>query len=143
TLFLKDTDGDGKADVRQVLFTGWGIQDTHAGPSNLRYGFDNWIYGMCGYSGFNGTVAGAGVRFGQGLYRFKLARTPSDSLEVTKLEFLRSTSNNSWGVAFSEDGELFGSTANGCPLVHLAIPNRYYEKVRGLTPGALQNIAMD
>ena len=53
---------------------------------------------------------------------------------MTKLEFLRSTNNNSWGVAFSEDGQLFGSTANGCPLVHLAIPNRYYEKVRGLTP---------
>ena len=52
TLFLKDTDGDGKADVRQVLFTGWGTRDTHAGPSNLRYGFDNWIYGMCGYSGY-------------------------------------------------------------------------------------------
>ena len=26
TLFLKDTDGDGKADVRKVLFTGWGTQ---------------------------------------------------------------------------------------------------------------------
>ena len=36
TLFLKDTDGDGKADVRKVLFTGWGTGDTHAGPSNLR-----------------------------------------------------------------------------------------------------------
>src|SRR6187401_3221820 len=32
-LFLKDTDGDGKADVRQVLSTGWGIADTHAQPS--------------------------------------------------------------------------------------------------------------
>ena len=38
TLFLKDTDGDDKADVRKVLFTGWGTSDTHAGPSNLRYG---------------------------------------------------------------------------------------------------------
>ena len=37
-LFLKDTDGDGKADERKVLFTGFGTYDTHAGPSNLRYG---------------------------------------------------------------------------------------------------------
>ena len=36
TLFLKDTDGDGKADLRTVLWTGWGTRDTHAGPSNLR-----------------------------------------------------------------------------------------------------------
>src|SRR5205814_1241963 len=43
TEFLQDTDGDDKADVRRDLFRGWGTQDTHAGPSNLRYGFDNWI----------------------------------------------------------------------------------------------------
>ena len=57
-LFMKDTDGDDKADVREVLTTGWGIGDTHAGPSNLRYGFDNWIWGTVGYSAFNGTVGG-------------------------------------------------------------------------------------
>lgn len=141
TMFLKDTNGDGKADLRQVLFSGWGTYDTHAGPSNLRYGFDNWIYGMCGYSGFNGTVNGERIRFGQGIYRFKLEA--ADGLKVTKLEFLRSTNNNSWGLAFNENGELFGSTANGCPLVHLTIPNRYFEKVRGLTPSALQNIVFD
>ena len=45
-----------------------------------------------------------------------------------------STSNNTWGLCFNEAGELFGSTANGCPIVHMPIPNRYYEKVRGLTP---------
>jgi hypothetical protein len=139
TLFLKDTDGDGKADLREVLFSGWGTRDTHAGPSNLRYGFDNWVYGMCGYSGYAGTVNGETVRFGQGLFRFKVEPGP----KVTKLEFLRSTNNNSWGVAFNENGELFGSTANGCPLVHLTIPNRYFEKVRGLTPSALANIVYD
>ena len=145
TLFLKDTDGDGKADVRQILFTGWGTRDTHAGPSNLRYGLDNWIYGVVGYSGFDGEVAGEKLSFRQGLYRFKLEREPKDEhkLKVTKLEFLRSTSNNSWGIGISEEGHLFGSTANGCASVHMAIPNRYYEKVRGLNPGVLSNIAAD
>ena len=146
TLFLKDTDGDGKADVRQVLFTGWGTGDTHAGPSNLRYGLDNWIYGMCGYSGFSGTVGRRdSVKFGQGLASAsrRRRRTASTSCKVTKLEFLRSTNNNSWGVGFNEEGVLFGCTANGCPLVHLPIPNRYYEKVRGLTAGVLPNIALD
>ncbi|HET6574237.1 MAG TPA: PVC-type heme-binding CxxCH protein, partial [Fimbriiglobus sp.] len=147
TLFLKDTDGDGKADLRQVLFTGWGTRDTHAGPSNLHYGFDNWIYGSVGYSGFRGEVNDERLRFGQGYYRFKLERAEAHGLQsvglkVTKLEFLRSTNNNTWGLAFSEDGQIFGSTANGCPMVHLAIPNRYYEKVRGLSPGVLPSIAL-
>jgi putative membrane-bound dehydrogenase-like protein len=153
TLFLKDTDGDGKADVRQELFSGWLTYDTHAGPSNLHYGFDNWIYGAVGYAGFNGTVAGEHHNFKQGFYRFKLEANPDrkgggdkagDSpLKVTKLEFLRSTNNNTWGLCFNESGELFGSTANGCPLVHMPIPNRYYEKVRGLVPTVLRNIAAD
>ena len=49
TLYLQDTDGDGQADKRTVLFSGWHTGDTHAGPSNLRWGFDNWIYGIVGY----------------------------------------------------------------------------------------------
>ncbi len=145
TLFLKDTKGEGKADLRQVLFTGWGTRDTHSGPSNLRYGLDNWFYGMVGYSGFDGEVAGEKLSFRQGLHRFKLERDGSDAhkLKVTKLEFLRSTNNNSWGVGISEEGLLFGSTANGCASVFMPIPNRYYEKVRGLNPGVLPNIAVD
>jgi len=147
TLFLKDTDGDGKADVRQELFRGWSTGDTHAGPSNLHYGFDNWIYGAVGYAGFNGTVANERHNFRQGFYRFKIepaAPASADApLKATKLEFLRSTSNNTWGLCFDESGELFGSTANGCPFVHMPIPNRYYEKVKGLAPTVLQNIAAD
>ncbi|MDR3635859.1 MAG: ThuA domain-containing protein [Isosphaeraceae bacterium] len=132
-LFLKDTDGDGKADERKVLFTGFGTRDTHAGPSNLRYGLDNWIYAIIGYSGFNGEVGGERHNFRQGFFRFK----PDGS----KLEFLRSTNNNSWGVGISEEGLLFGSTANGCPSVYMPIPNRYYESVRGMAPSVLPNIA--
>lgn len=143
TLFLKDTDGDGKADLRQELITGWGTNDTHAGPSNLRYGFDNWIYGIVGYSGLNATVAGERFRFGQGIYRFKLEKDGEHKLKVTKFELLRNVNNNAWGVAFNEDGDLFGSTANGCPLVHLPVPNRYYETIRGLNPGPLPNIALN
>jgi putative membrane-bound dehydrogenase-like protein len=132
-LFLKDTDGDGKADVRKVLFTGWGTDDTHAGPSNLRYGFDNWVYGAIGYSGFKGTVGGQAVSFGQGLFRMK----PDGS----KLEFLGSSDNNTWGLGLSEDGQIFASTANHNPSFHLHIANRYYESVRGLLAGRLPPMA--
>jgi putative membrane-bound dehydrogenase-like protein len=136
TLFLNDD----KADVRTILFTGWGTNDTHAGPSNLQYGFDNWYYGMVGYSGFKGTVAGEDHRFGNGFFRFKLD-AKEGKVTAAKLEFLRNTNNNSWGVGVSEDGQLFGSTANGNPSVHLPIPNRYYERVRGWSSSVLPGIA--
>ena len=123
-LFLKDSDGDGKADVRKVLFSGYHTDDTHAGPSNLRLGIDNWIYATVGYAGFDGVVGGKRHRFGQGLFRFK----PDGS----ELEFLGSTTNNTWGLGFGETGEIFYSTANGEHSSYLAIPNRYFESVRGL-----------
>ncbi|HZY87905.1 MAG TPA: ThuA domain-containing protein, partial [Gemmataceae bacterium] len=50
TTFLKDTDGDDKADVREELFGTWSLPDTHGGPSNMQYGLDNWVWAMQGYN---------------------------------------------------------------------------------------------
>lgn len=133
TLFFKDTNGDDKADERKVLFSGWGTGDTHAGPSNLRYGFDNWIYGVVGYSGFNGTVGDEKHNFRMGIYRFK-----SDG---SKMEFLRSTNNNTWGLGLSEENIVFASTANNNASCYMPIPNRYYESVRGWSAERLGTIA--
>ena len=44
-VFMQDTDGDDRADVRENIMTGWGKNDTHSGPSHLQYGFDNKIWG--------------------------------------------------------------------------------------------------
>ena len=55
-VFLGDTDGDDKMDERKVLFDGFGTFDTHAGPSGLRYGPDNLIWGAVGYSGFENQI---------------------------------------------------------------------------------------
>jgi len=122
-VYLKDTDGDDKADVRKVLFGRFNQRDTHGGPSNMQYGLDNWIYAMQGYNDSRLLVGGERHRFKQGFFRFK----PDGS----KLEFLRSTNNNTWGLGISEEGILFGSTANRNPSVYMPIPNRYYERVRG------------
>jgi putative membrane-bound dehydrogenase-like protein len=132
-LFLKDTDGDGVCDTREVLFTGFGTGDTHAGPSNFRYGLDGWIWGTVGYAGFDGVVGGVHHAFGQGVYRFKP--------DGTALEFLASTSNNTWGLGMSEDGAWFVSTANHDVMNFLAIPNRYYEAVWGSRGHGLAFIA--
>ena len=143
TLFLKDSDGDDIADVRKVLFTGWSTRDTHAGPSNLQFGPDNWLWGMQGYSGFDGELAGAQRTFNRGFYRFRLELGGDGLPFVAAFEFMRSTDNNSWGIGFSEDGLVFGSTANRNPSVYLAIPNRFYEMVRGWSTGPLVSIADD
>ncbi len=119
-LFLKDTDGDDKADVREVWIEGWGTFDTHAGPSNLRYGMDNKIWGTVGYSSFEGTIGGKPFKFGSGVYRFDTG--------AKYFEFLGNTSNNTWGLGFSEDFDVFISTANNEHSDFFAIPLRHYEK---------------
>ncbi|HQR43417.1 MAG TPA: glycosyl hydrolase, partial [Gemmatales bacterium] len=65
------------------------------------------------------------------------------TVKCTKLEFLASTNNNTWGLGFSEEGILFGSTANGNPSVCCPIPNRYYEKVKGWSASVLPSISGD
>ncbi|HMO65853.1 MAG TPA: glycosyl hydrolase, partial [Verrucomicrobiota bacterium] len=133
TLLLKDTNGDGMADERRVLFSGWGMGDTHATASNLRYGGDNWVWGTVGYSGFDGEVGGKRHRFGQGVFRFR----PDGSA----LEFIRSSNNNTWGLGLSEEGLVFGSTANNNASWFMAIPNRFYEAVSGWSAARMETIA--
>ncbi|MGL5094024.1 MAG: PVC-type heme-binding CxxCH protein, partial [Planctomycetia bacterium] len=52
-LFLSDADGDGKAETREVLLTGFGRADTHELPNCLTWGPDGWLYGLNGV--FNGS----------------------------------------------------------------------------------------
>lgn len=123
-IFLKDTDGDDKADVRKTIIDGWGTFDTHAGPSNLKYGFDNQIWGTVGYSGFEGTIAGENRLFKQGVYRFKP--------DVSSFEFMTSTTNNTWGLGFTENNDVFASTANNTHSVFMGIPNKAVENAKGI-----------
>ena len=122
-LFLKDTDGDDKADVRQNILTGWGKRDTHAQASNLRYGLDNKIWGVVGYSGYNNGYKGKdSLAFGSGAYRF--------DPDTKEMEFLSTTSNNTWGLGFSEDFDVFVSTANNTHSAFFGMPKRYFDKVK-------------
>ncbi|MBM3443849.1 MAG: dehydrogenase [Bacteroidetes bacterium] len=129
-LFLKDTNGDDVADEKKILFSGFGTFDTHAGPSNLHYGFDNWIWGCVGYSGFKGEVGHSKdtLQFGQAFFRFK----PDGS----QLEWMTSTSNNTWGFGFNETNDVFGSTANNSHGWYMAIPNRYFSSANNIENGS-------
>ena len=140
TLYLKDTNGDDRADIRKVLISNWSLGDTHGGVSNLRYGLDNWFWGMQGYNNSEPIVDGKKLQgFRMGFFRFRL--DDKESPGVKDFEFIRSTNNNTWGIGISEEGVVFGSTANRNPSVYMPIPNRYYERVRGWVPQQLGTIA--
>jgi putative membrane-bound dehydrogenase-like protein len=120
-VFLKDTNGDDKADVRENILTGWEKHDTHFGPSQLQYGFDNKIWGVVG-SSYNGLAKEDGhpISFRGGLYEL--------NTDGTGLEFLANTSNNTWGLGFSEDNNVFISTANNNHSGFYSMPAKYMQR---------------
>jgi putative membrane-bound dehydrogenase-like protein len=134
-VFLKDTNGDNVADVRETVFTGmWGVGDTHAQASNLHYGYDNWLYGAVGYSGFKGNVGGKQLEFRMGSYRFQA--------DGSRLEFLHQFTNNTWGQGYNEAGDQFGGTANNAPLFYGGIPHTMFPAgVRGMSAMRINAVA--
>ncbi|MFO1076304.1 MAG: PVC-type heme-binding CxxCH protein [Planctomycetota bacterium] len=133
-VYLADTDGDDHADVKKVVLAGFHMGDTHACVSNLRTGFDGWVYATIGYSGFRGDVGGEHHDFAQAVFRFRA--------DGSKLEVLQNTTNNTWGLGFSEEFDVVGSTANGNPSWYLTFPRRVYDRARldqGSTPAADDN----
>ena len=124
-LFLADTDGDDRADVRKVVLRGFHMGDTHAGVSNLRDGGDGWVYATVGYSGFTGDVGGEHHDFYEAVFRFRA--------DGSKLEVLQNTTNNTWGLGFTEEFAIVGSTANANPSWYFSHRNADLAAV-GLEP---------
>ena len=128
-VYLEDTDGDDKMDRSTVLFNGFGTWDTHAGPSSLRYGPDNMIWGAVGYSGFENEFQGKPIKFKMGVYRF--------SKDGRNFEPVGQFNNNTWGLGISEDFEIFGSTANNNHCCYVGIPLKHYDYLEKLPPWAV------
>ncbi len=145
TLFLKDTTGDDVADVREVLLTGWNMNDTHGGVSNFQFGLDNWFWAMQGYNDSQPAAKERQFdRFRMGFFRFRVQPPgPAGIPSIEAVEFMRSGHGNSWGVGLSEEGLAFGSSANRAPSLFMPIANRYYESVRGWTPNLSANVISD
>ena len=110
-LFLKDVDGDDRADTEEVLFTGFGREDTHELPNNLIWGPDGWLYGMNGV--FNpATVTSPGdgktYKFTCAIWRYH---------PKTKVfELFAEGTSNPWGLDFNRQGDWFLSC---CVIDHM------------------------
>ena len=126
---LEDTDGDGVCDKRTRLYTGLGINDTHAVINNLRWGHDGWIYATHGYSRGDVTSGDGTRKFGpdgSGVVRFK----PDGSA----FEQYSSRTANTWGLDITWDGQVFWTQpTSGTVLFHTVLPE--YVLTEGKLPG--------
>ncbi len=103
-LFLKDTDGDGVADVRISMLQGLDTSDTHHGANNLIYGPDGAIYWQSGvfmqhnYEHPWGPSLQTGAA---GMYRF--------DPRTFAITFHAGNSPNSHGIAFDYWGNHYAT----------------------------------
>ena len=111
--FLKDTDGDDVADVKELVLTGFGIEDSHHSISAWRRGPGGWLYFQEGIFLHSQVETQYGVvrNFNGGVYQFN-PRTRELRM------FCRGTGGNPWGHVFDRWGQSF--MVNNPRIMHLS-----------------------
>lgn len=120
-LFLKDTDGDGIADQKQRVLTGFGQGNQQLRVNSLIRGLDGWIYGAngrsdgeIGFVGEDGQMAGTPLSIRGTDFRFD----PDRKLVETAGGFTQ------FGQAFDDYGNRFISW-NTVHIRHVVMEPRY------------------
>jgi len=120
-LYLQDTDGDQRADVWEVLFTGFFENNSEAQITNLRYSVDNWIYaanhGQAGEVSFSRQPDAPKLSMQGGDFRFRLDK---EAFELTSGPAQFGQAINDWGHRFI--------TQNTIHIRHAVMPKRYMER---------------
>ncbi|MEO5599596.1 MAG: PVC-type heme-binding CxxCH protein [Cyclobacteriaceae bacterium] len=108
-LFLKDTDGDGRADKKDFLFHGFGTEDVHHSLSAHTWGQDGALYMHMG------TFLHTQVETPYGPVRGAYGETYRYEPRTMKLEpYISYPYANPWGNVFMRDGtHLIGDVSTG------------------------------
>lgn len=109
-LFLRDTDGDGVCDRREVLYGPFGTGDHHNLANNFRRGFDGWMYGGQGV-GNHSVIKGSDgheVKFSGATFRIRP--------EGRRIEKVGDGQANVFGLCFDPLGNLFTSDCHSMPI---------------------------
>jgi len=134
-VWLRDTNGDGKADKEEVLFGGFTPGDTHFVANHFIVAPDGWIYASNGGGG-TATHAKTGeamARLSPGTFRFK----PDGSA----IEQVASQGGNSFGNEVTSDMELYhGKATNGNPIQHVVLPEQILAKAPGTPAKAFNSV---
>ncbi len=109
-LHFKDTDGDGKADVRRTVLSGFGTEDTHHNLHTLRWAPDGRLTMM------QSVYTRTDTETPHGVVRLKAGGTFRFDPRDQKMEILYRGLVNGWGHQFDDFGQSFltdGAGFNG------------------------------
>lgn len=120
-LYLKDTDGDGRADERRKVFSGFKKLNVQAVINNPRWGLDHKLY--CAGASNGGEISKPGdpsfkpVRFGRADFAFD---PKTEAFEVL-------TGGARFGQTFDDYGNRFLCNIRN-PVQHVVFENRYLSR---------------
>lgn len=101
--FLKDTDGDGKADQKRVVFTGFGKSNVQGLMNTFLWGPDNRIHGVTSSSGANAQKVVDGKPIGEPLS----LRGRDFSIDPLTMDMQPISGGGQHGMSFNDWGEKF------------------------------------
>jgi putative membrane-bound dehydrogenase-like protein len=125
-IYMEDTDGDGRADLKKTLLTGFATHNAQARVNSMRWGLDGWLYGSCGlFGGHIKSFNGQELELGSRDFRFQP--------DTGKLEAV--TGRTQQGRARDDWQNWFGCE-NGTLIKHYPLIDRYFARKPHITPPA-------
>ncbi len=115
-----DTDGDGKADKSEEMYSSYGFRDTHGMTNAFTWGFDGWIYACHGFSN-ESTVKGSDGR----PITMQSGNTYRMKPDGSHLEYYTHGQVNPFGLAFDPLGNLYSCDCHSRPIYCL-LPGAHY-----------------
>lgn len=143
-LYLSDTDGDGKADARRVVLSGFGTEDTHHLLHTLRWGPDGWLYMNQSIYIHSHVETPYGTKHldGGGIWRY---HPPTGRLEVVCKGFV-----NPWGHVFDPVGQEYATDGAYGEGVNYLFPGSVFVTspgaerwLSGLNPGSPKHCSLE
>jgi putative membrane-bound dehydrogenase-like protein len=133
--YMKDIDGDFKADIKRRVFTGFGLENQQAMLNNLQFWLDHKIYG---------STAGNGgeIRPGDNPAAARISVKGRDFRFDPRTErFETITGTVQFGNTFDDWGNRFVCSESQ-PLEHIVLPEEFLVRNPFLaTPSAINNVA--
>jgi putative heme-binding domain-containing protein len=124
-LLLTDTDKDGKADTRRVVFSGFGTEDTHHNIHTLRWGPDGRLY-------FNQSIyTHSHLETPWGLIRLNSGGVFAYDPDSDRVEVFSQGLWNPWGHVWNRDGQSFLSDGAGSSGLAWAFPGAVFNPFEG------------
>lgn len=143
-IHFKDTDGDLKADSKDIILSGFGTEDTHHILHTLRWGPEGHLY-------FNQSIyIHSHIETPWGVRRLNAGGIWQFRPETRELGVFMRGLVNSWGHVIDRYGQSFATDGAGGEGINYVVPGAYYltaanapKLLRGLNPGSPKHCGLE